>query len=119
MFDSREFNCLVKNIYHEARGESTKGQEAVALVTVNRANSDLYPSGICATVYQKHQFSWTNKKLKITDWVSWKRAEEVAYRVLSDNHSLGDFKALSFHATYVNPGWNKKRIAKIGNHVFY
>jgi spore germination cell wall hydrolase CwlJ-like protein len=31
--------------------------------------------------------------------------------------SVGD--ALFFHARYVAPGWRAKRIASIGNHVFY
>jgi spore germination cell wall hydrolase CwlJ-like protein len=27
--------------------------------------------------------------------------------------------ALFFHARYVSPGWRMKRVASIGNHVFY
>ena len=27
--------------------------------------------------------------------------------------------ALFFHARYVSPGWRLKRVAAIGNHVFY
>ena len=27
--------------------------------------------------------------------------------------------ALFFHARYVSPGWRLKRVASIGNHVFY
>jgi spore germination cell wall hydrolase CwlJ-like protein len=29
--------------------------------------------------------------------------------------------SLFFHATYVNPGWGRpaRRIARIGNHIFY
>jgi spore germination cell wall hydrolase CwlJ-like protein len=120
LFDTAEFKCLVKNIYYEARGEPVKGQEAVALVTINRAKHPDYPSSICATVYQKYQFSWTaNRTLSIKDREAWKRAENVAYHVLLGTHSLGQFKALNFHATYVNPGWGKPRVAKIGNHIFY
>ena len=33
------------------------------------------------------------------------------------NRSVGD--ALFFHARYVSPGWRLKRVAAIGNHVFY
>lgn len=89
-------------------------------MTINRTNSHLYPNSICSTVYEPWQFSWTrNKNRRVTDKKAWKHAEEVAYRVLSDNHSLGNFKALNFHAVYVNPRWNKKRVAKIGNHIFY
>jgi spore germination cell wall hydrolase CwlJ-like protein len=24
-----------------------------------------------------------------------------------------------YHADYVNPGWNKEKVAKIGRHIFY
>jgi uncharacterized protein YyaL (SSP411 family) len=27
--------------------------------------------------------------------------------------------ALYYHADYVNPGWNKPRLEKIGHHIFY
>jgi N-acetylmuramoyl-L-alanine amidase len=27
--------------------------------------------------------------------------------------------ALFFHARYVSPGWHLKRVASIGNHIFY
>jgi spore germination cell wall hydrolase CwlJ-like protein len=27
--------------------------------------------------------------------------------------------ALFFHARYVAPGWRMKRVASIGNHIFY
>jgi spore germination cell wall hydrolase CwlJ-like protein len=27
--------------------------------------------------------------------------------------------ALFFHARYVSPGWHMKRVASIGNHVFF
>lgn len=121
LFDKTEFKCLVKNIYYEARGEPILGQEAVALVTINRAKSTAFKtSNICDTVYAKYQFSWTlNKKLKVTDNDAWKRAEEIAYKVLSGNTSLKNFNATHFHAIYVNPGWGKTKKAKIGKHIFY
>ena len=27
--------------------------------------------------------------------------------------------AKHFHAVYVKPGWKNKRVARVGNHVFY
>lgn len=120
LFDAREFKCLVKNIYYEARGESTKGQKAVALVTINRAAHKDYPDTICGNVYKKHQFTWTaNKNRKVTDKQAWAKAEEVAYMVLSGNHGLGSFKATHFHTKQVSPNWGLKRKAVIGNHIFY
>jgi spore germination cell wall hydrolase CwlJ-like protein len=62
----RQLDCLAKNIYHEAAGESFEGKVAVAQVTMNRAESGKFPSDVCAVVYQKNvfyekvvcQFSW-------------------------------------------------------------
>ena len=39
-----EINCLAKNIYFEARDQLTKGQIAVALVTINRVRSKHFPN---------------------------------------------------------------------------
>ena len=120
LFDNEAVNCLARNVYHEARGEPAKGQLAVALVTLNRAQHSLYPSNICSVVYAKNQFSWTNKKLKISDSKAWKRSLDIAYKALSDYDNLSHkFKATHFHHKTVNPGWNLKRLANIGNHVFY
>jgi len=45
---------------------------------------------------------------------------EVAKKVLLEGFRLPDLKsALYYHADYVNPGWGKKPIAKIGHHIFY
>ena len=60
--EKREVECLAKNMYHEARGESYQGMVAVAFVTLNRTVSEVFPSKVCDVVYQKNQrgcqFSW-------------------------------------------------------------
>lgn len=55
----RDIQCLTDNLYHEARGESTRGQRLVAQVTLNRTRHPDFPSTICDVVYQRYQFSWT------------------------------------------------------------
>jgi spore germination cell wall hydrolase CwlJ-like protein len=46
--------------------------------------------------------------------------KEAAYSVLVYGHRIKKLdNALYYHATYVNPRWNKKVIAKIGKHIFY
>jgi len=120
LFDEAEFKCLVKNIYYESRGEPVKGQEAVALVTLNRLKSPRFSNSVCKVVYKHKQFSWTaNRKLMMTDKVALAKAKLVAYRVLIGDHSLGNFKATNFHAKYVNPGWGLTKVATIGQHIFY
>lgn len=116
----QEFDCLVRNVYQEARGESYKGKLAVALVTLNRTKSERFPSTICGVVYQKGQFSWTRNYAKVKINVEqWQAAKDAAFSAYMGIDTLGNFKATHFHNTSVNPGWKMKKVAKIGNHTFY
>ena len=56
--DSDELECLAKNIYHEARGESREGKVAVANVTLNRVHSARFPDTVCGVVYQAVYSRW-------------------------------------------------------------
>lgn len=126
-----QMDCLTANIFHEARGESPKGQEAVAWVTLNRVASKQYPKQICDVVKQKDQFSWyvagTPIKINrsnIEEVKSWNKAQKIAAKVLAaytDNHPDPTKGALFYHANYVNPYWADKQAmtASIGNHKFY
>ena len=58
-FHARSLECLARNVYYEARGESSAGQYAVAEVTMNRKASQHYPKTVCEVVYQREAFSWT------------------------------------------------------------
>lgn len=111
--------CLAKNIYFEARGEGVKGQIAVAHVTLNRTQNEAYPDDVCDVVYQKHQFSWTSVKSKITDMVLYSKLRSIAYDVIIGKTKDPTKGALNFHNKAVTPGWNKRVKAVIGNHVFY
>ena len=68
--DKVEIECLAKNIYYESRGEHKLGWLAVAMVTINRVNSGLFPRNICDVVYQKtgkvYQFSWVASRKHLT-----------------------------------------------------
>lgn len=109
--------CLAEAVYREARGESYRGQLAVAQTVINRTKSAIFPNSICKVVFQKGQFSWT-KNWK-NDWRANYDSYQVARVALMGTHSMRDFKALYFHSTTVNPGWKYKKIATIGNHKFY
>lgn len=127
----RELECLAKNIYWEARGEPFEGKVAVAQVTLNRVNSNLFPSDVCRVVYQKTkrrdrivcQFSWfceRNHLFKPIQPDEYKEAQLVARKVLLEDFRLPSLEnALFYHADYVNPRWRKTKIAKIGRHIFY
>jgi spore germination cell wall hydrolase CwlJ-like protein len=91
----------------------------------------LYPSDICKTIYQKNivyekvlcQFSWVcdrDTTVKAINKANFKEAEEVAKKVLLEGFRLPSLKdAMYFHGDYINPGWKRERITKIGNHIFY
>ena len=127
----RQLACLAKNIYYEAGNQPFEGKVAVAQVTLNRTESGLYPSDICKTIYQKNivyekvlcQFSWVCDRtiaIKAINKANFKEAEEVAKKVLLEGFRLPSLKeAMYFHGDYINPGWKRERITKIGNHIFY
>ena len=127
----QQLDCLARNIYHEAGSEPFEGKVAVAQVTINRTESGNFPSDICKVVYQKNvvyekvmcQFSWYcagPSAMKPMNGPMYTESMEVAKKVLLEGFRLPDLKnALYFHGDYVQPGWNKKPVAKIGRHVFY
>ena len=49
----RDVDCLARNIFYEAGGESTEGKVAVGMVTINRAQDPRYPQNVCGVVRQK------------------------------------------------------------------
>lgn len=118
---SNDIECLAQNIYFEARGEPYKGQVAVALVTLNRVNSDKFPDSVCEVIFQDCQFSWTcdkksNKFPRNSE--AGKAAIKVATLALSGN--LSDFTngALYFSTPNHRNKFSGETLA-IGNHVFY
>jgi spore germination cell wall hydrolase CwlJ-like protein len=127
----RQLACLATNIYYEAGNQPFEGKVAVAQVTMNRTESGQYPADICKTIYQKNivyekvlcQFSWVCDRAIIARPVNranFKESEEVAKKVLLEGFRLPSLKdAMYFHGDYINPGWQREKIAKIGNHIFY
>lgn len=123
--NNRELKCLADNIYYEAGNQSTRGKLAVAAVTINRVNSPKFPKSICSVVYQRTggtcQFSWTCMRKYVPNPEQYAEAKEVARKVLfaGANHGVLGKNVLFYHADYVNPGWNLRRVTKIGDHIFY
>ena len=134
--------CLANNIYHEAKSQSTAGQIAVGLVVINRVRDSRFPNTICEVVYQakyskwwkeekgkdvprKHkcQFSWfcDGKPEIITDIEHYQQILRLVSRILTNRYAGMIEGATHYHATYVNPKWNKEktRIGRIDDHIFY
>ena len=128
---TKQLECLTRNIYWEAASEPFEGKVAVAQVTLNRMESGKFPDSVCGVVHQKNvfyervvcQFSWyceNNHKVKPVHKPMWRESEEVAKKVLLEGFRLPSLhNALYYHADYVNPGWKHPKIEKIGRHIFY
>lgn len=117
-----EIECLAKNIYHESRGESLKGQMAVAWVTLNRTRHPSFPNTVCKVVNQPHQFSWVKMKMKIKDWNAYAKAVELAKSMMiSYNNEMvpSAIKHVSEALYFDSRGPKAKKYARIGNHNFY
>jgi spore germination cell wall hydrolase CwlJ-like protein len=127
----QQIQCLTQNIYWEAASEPFEGKVAVAQVTLNRMNSGKFPSTVCGVVQQRNvfydkvvcQFSWfceSTYKHRVVHPKMWEESEQVAKKVLLEGFRLDTLReALYYHADYVNPKWNKDKIGKIGQHIFY
>jgi len=128
--------CLAKNIYFEARGDSLAGRYAVADVVLNRVRDIRYPNTICEVVHQgrqdsngrmirnRCQFSWycDGKADNTPNAEMWRQSQAIAYQIVI----LGTFRGITegathYHATYVDPSWNKQMddIGRIGAHLFF
>jgi len=127
----REEHCLATAVYFEARGESAKGQKAVAEVILARTRTPGRPSTVCGVVYEgSHrrtgcQFSFTCDRVKdiVRNASQWAQAQRIASTAISTH---GKVKSVSrgatfYHADYVKPRWARRmvRVAQIGSHIFY
>lgn len=127
--DKNELQCMSENIYFEAASQSLVGKMAVGHVVLNRIKSGHYPKTVCGVVNQRIndvcQFSWKCEGEKVRPSETnraWKQSQQVAYDLLSrPKDELVDITegATHFHNTKVKPGWKKKPVAKIDDHLFY
>jgi len=122
-----DWQCLTEALYFEARGESLKGQFAVAEVILNRVDSGLYPRSVCGVVNSRGRgacaFSYVcdRHSNKMRDRASRDRAGRIA-RVMLDGAPRGlTDGATHFHTRAVKPKWARKfkHTATIGAHIFY
>ncbi len=127
----KEWRCLAEALYFEARGESVKGQFAVAEVILNRVDSAAFPDTVCGVVKQgtgrglwRCQFTYNcdGRSERIRDRAAWERVGKVADIILrggvARNLTNG---ATYYHTTAVRPRWAQsfELTAVIGVHLFY
>jgi spore germination cell wall hydrolase CwlJ-like protein len=120
---SHELDCLATGIYFESKSEPLAGQLAVGKVIANRTQSGgRFPGTYCGVLFQRGQFSFVHGgRLPAVPHSNrqWQTAVAIAKIVDQDLQKSVADNALFFHARYVSPGWHLKRVASIGNHVFY
>jgi spore germination cell wall hydrolase CwlJ-like protein len=122
-----EWQCLTEALYFEARGESLKGQFAVAEVILNRVDSPLYPRTVCGVVNARGRgacaFSYVcdGNSDKMRDSASRDRAARIARVMLDGAPRLLTEGATHFHTHAVKPRWARKftHTTTIGAHIFY
>lgn len=122
------WDCLREAIYFEARGESLKGEFAVAEVILNRVASPDFPNTVCSVVKQTGHdgcaFSWycDGKSDVMHDQASVDRAGRIAWLMLQPGEPRPlTSGATYFHSRAVRPGWSREVIetAAIGGHLFF
>jgi spore germination cell wall hydrolase CwlJ-like protein len=120
---NREIECLATGVYFEAKSEPLAGQLAVGQVIANRAESGgRFPDTYCGVLFQRGQFSFVHgHSLPNVNHSNrqWQTAVAIAKIVDEGLQTSAAANALFFHARYVSPGWHMKRVAAIGNHVFF
>ena len=124
-----EWSCLAEALYFEARGESVKGQFAVAEVILNRVKSASYPDTVCGVVNQgagqkfqcQFSFACDGAPENISEPKAFERAGKVARVMLSSAPSRLTNGATHYHTNGVSPSWARDFVetASIGDHRFY
>ncbi|WP_120635114.1 cell wall hydrolase [Ruegeria sp. EL01] len=123
------WKCLSEALYFEARGESVRGQFAVAEVILNRVKSSRFPNSLCGVIRQgtgkkyQCQFTYTcdGHKEVIHEKKAYERVSKVARAAIDGIAKELTEGATHYHTTAVRPSWAKvyKQTARIGVHLFY
>jgi len=132
---TNEIKCLAENIYFEARGESTAGKMAVALVTLNRVKDQRFPNTVCGVVKQTKyypsgridlhscQFSWycDGKSDEPLDTDTFFESYVIAQDVLMGKYPDITEGATHYHSIMVEPYWAEtlNETVQIQHHIFY
>ena len=126
---SEQWRCLAEALYFEARGETVKGQFAVAEVIMNRVKSKRFPSSLCGVINQgtgkkyQCQFTYTcdGHAEVIAEKSAYARVGKVARAIMDGKAPKLTDGATHYHTTAVRPSWARvyTRTARIGVHLFY
>ena len=121
--------CLAEALYFEARGESVKGQFAVAEVILNRVSSADFPDSVCGVIHQgtgrkyQCQFTYTcdGQAETITNRAAFRDVQKVARLMMEGAPRRLTDGATFYHTKAVSPRWSRvfSHTTTIGVHQFY
>lgn len=124
-----QWHCLTQALYFEARGESIKGQFAVAEVILNRVDSRAFPNSVCGVISQgtgqiyrcQFTFMCDGKKEVVSEHAAWDRAGKIAKMMLDGKARDLTEGATFYHTHAVRPRWARvfHQTTTIGEHRFY
>ena len=125
----QEWRCLAEALYFEARGESVKGQFAVAEVILNRVDDPSYPDTVCGVIHQgtgrkyQCQFTYTcdGHPDTIHEKEAFRQVGKVARLMVDGAPRHLTSGATHYHTRAVSPRWARHfpRTVTIGVHHFY
>jgi len=123
------WKCLSEALYFESRGESVRGQFAVAEVILNRVDSGSFPNSICGVIKQgtgrkfQCQFTYTcdNHSDVVREKAAYELVGKIARLMIDGAERSLTNGATHYHTKAVNPAWARRfpRTATIGVHHFY
>ena len=115
--NTTNLNLLSKLIYGEARGETYKGQVAVAAVVLNRVKSPLFPNTVSGVIYQSGAFT------AVSDGQINLSPDSTARKAAQD--ALNGWDPSYGAIYYFNPNtatnswiWSRPQTITIGRHIF-
>ncbi|MBE3638699.1 cell wall hydrolase [Mangrovicoccus algicola] len=116
--------CTAVSVYHEARNQPPEGQRAVAGVILNRVLDPFRWGMTPCEVVVPVQFSYLRPDrgfAPIRDMRAWAEAVDFAAQVLAAGPDPRLMGADHYHATYVDPVWNRDMdlVERIADHIFW
>lgn len=112
-----EFQLLTHLVYSEARGESYKGQVAVAAVVLNRIGSSKFPNDIRSVLFQNKAFTAVDDgQFWLTPNITAKNAALDAVRGWDPSRgALFYFNPNTATSSWI---WSRPQLITIGDHIF-
>ena len=115
--NSSDLNLLSKLVYGEARGESYKGQVAVAATVLNRVSHSSFPNTIAGVIYQNGAYTAVSDgQINLTPNSAARKAAQDA---------MNGWDPTSGCIYYFNPNtatsdwiWSRQQVITIGKHIF-